>query len=228
MRKEGEISLSLDFSYIKTKNLEKTSTKIYPINFNDHGDIESIYCDHNNNIDHQNNHLNIDCLLVMKDFSLINIKGENKIEWRREESLSQIKIAEIIDIPPPISPLEQMLRKDSSNPFIRLINRIEGEFLYILDKIIHFNERKLFDHDQFGYHKIIVAITENSKVFAIATQSPDIFIWQLFFHNEEIENLFCLPSPSSICYLTSSNLVYFFFIFFFIFIFFLFLFSFIF
>ncbi|XP_032676304.1 ER membrane protein complex subunit 1 isoform X2 [Odontomachus brunneus] len=130
-------------------------------------------------------------LLSSQDHSIALLQ-QNKVIWAREEALASIVAVEIIELP--MSDGEQAIETEFdqkerdllSMVFRRITSQINQArvFLHtILDLVPQqSNQRTDLVRDQFGLHKMIVAVTSAGKLYGIETRKGEI-IWQLRLPN---------------------------------------------
>ncbi|XP_075213432.1 ER membrane protein complex subunit 1 isoform X2 [Lycorma delicatula] len=148
----------------------------------------------------------ISCQLLLSgvDYSIIFIQTPSKIVWTREEALTSIVAVELIDLP--VSDVDAAIEKEFDNKeggFVGMFfRRIMSQILQVrslLLTILSLGESTpskglLADlvRDQFGLHKMIVAVTSVGKLFGIDNLSGEI-VWQKYL--KDIKPFHSLGKP---------------------------------
>lgn len=129
-------------------------------------------------------------LLSSDDYAIIFAHSTGKILWVREEALSQIVTVELLDLP--ASDTEVAIEKEfdsketgSLGMFVRRIASQLLQLQSLLLTVLGLKEpttnaegRADLVRDQFGLHKMIVAVTSVGKLFGIDNLSGEV-IWQV-------------------------------------------------
>ncbi|CAG9858382.1 unnamed protein product [Phyllotreta striolata] len=118
-------------------------------------------------------------LLSTTDNALLLIKlPEGKVQWTREEALSDIVATEFFELPVSEmdASIENEFKTNSNNAFNMLMHRLTSQARQLSNFV--FGSQLLSDsglvRDEFGFHKLIVVATKVGKLFAIDTISGSI------------------------------------------------------
>lgn len=138
----------------------------------------------------------VSCQLLFSgiDHNIIFIQTPGKIIWTREEALTNVIAVELMDLP--VSDVDAAIEKEFDNKeggFIGMfLRRIMSQVLQVrslLLTIVSLGESTpstglLADlvRDQFGLHKMIVAVTSVGKLFGIDNLSGEI-VWQKYLND---------------------------------------------
>ncbi|XP_050436738.1 ER membrane protein complex subunit 1 isoform X2 [Adelges cooleyi] len=137
------------------------------------------------------NTVNCVALVTTRDQTLMLLKMPGSMKWHREESLSDIISVEMIDLP--VSDIEAAIEKEfgnkDSSPIGMFVRRLHSQvqqlqtlFATVLGLIESPSEttgtKSNLVRDQFGLHKIIVAVTSAGKVFGIDNLKGEI-LWSM-------------------------------------------------
>ncbi|XP_050532938.1 ER membrane protein complex subunit 1 isoform X2 [Daktulosphaira vitifoliae] len=141
------------------------------------------------------NTVNCVLLITTDDQTLMLLKLPGSIKWHREESLTNIVSVEMVDLP--VSDIEAAIEKEfgnkDSSPFSMFVRRLhsQSQQIYnILTTVLGLvdspsktvgNKNNLV-RDQFGLHKIIVAVTSAGKVFGIDNLNGEI-LWSVLLND---------------------------------------------
>ncbi|XP_025197839.1 ER membrane protein complex subunit 1 isoform X2 [Melanaphis sacchari] len=137
------------------------------------------------------NTVNCVTLVSTHDQSLMLLKMPGSIKWHREESLTNIINVELVDLP--VSDIEAAIEKEFGNKesgafsmFVRRLFSQLQQLRILFETVFGIIEspsettgtKSNLVRDQFGLHKIIVAVTSAGKVFGIDNLNGEI-LWSV-------------------------------------------------
>ncbi|VVC41234.1 Hypothetical protein CINCED_3A015652 [Cinara cedri] len=169
--------------------------------------ISSVFCGRS-----KANTVNCVALVTTLDQSLMLLKMPGTIKWHREESLTSIINVELIDLP--VSDIEAAIEKEFGNKdsgaFSMFVHRVFSQFQQLRTLIATvlgiietpssetIGTKSNLVRDQFGLHKIIVAVTSAGKIFGIDNLSGEI-LWSVLlcgigqFYENKVDGLQLVP-----------------------------------
>uniref|UniRef100_A0A1B6DQ56 ER membrane protein complex subunit 1 n=1 Tax=Clastoptera arizonana TaxID=38151 RepID=A0A1B6DQ56_9HEMI len=129
-------------------------------------------------------------LLSAEDSAIVFVHTPDKVIWVREEALASIITTDTLDLP--VSDIEAAIEKEFDNKenscFGMFIRRVASQLMQLQSFILSLvNLRGLANNaegradlvrDQFGLHKMIVAVTSVGKIFGIDNFSGET-VWQV-------------------------------------------------
>lgn len=154
-----------------------------------HATISSLFC-----VPRKDKSVACQLLLSTDDYAVVFAHSSGKIIWVREEALSQIINVELLDLP--ASDIEVAIEKEFDSKetgcvgmFVRRIASQLLQLQSLLLTVLGLREptsnaegRADLVRDQFGLHKMIVAITSVGKIFGIDNLSGEV-IWQVLLND---------------------------------------------
>uniref|UniRef100_A0A336LFU6 ER membrane protein complex subunit 1 n=1 Tax=Culicoides sonorensis TaxID=179676 RepID=A0A336LFU6_CULSO len=135
------------------------------------------------------------CRILLKtDDGSIVLLQQGKIKWTREESLTNIDSVEFIDLT--LSDAEgeleeELANKNSRNVYSAFVRRITGQITHAKNIFLHVvgggpppsaSQKAGLVRDDFGLHKMIVAVTKSGKIYGIDNLSGK-FHWIKYLPN---------------------------------------------
>ncbi|XP_039284689.1 ER membrane protein complex subunit 1 isoform X2 [Nilaparvata lugens] len=156
-------------------------------------------------------------LLSTVDHSILLAQTSSKILWSREEALANIISVELVDLP--VSDIEAAIEKEFDNKeggFVGMfVRRLMSQLLQLkslLMSVVSLGEAVEKDgldvdlvRDEFGLHKLIVAVTSVGKLFGIDNISGNI-VWQKYLGEMETYSSIEKPVVSFYVQRTSRHL----------------------
>lgn len=158
-------------------------------------------------------------LLSTVDHSIIFAQTSSKIMWTREEALANIISVELVDLP--VSDIEAAIEKEFDNKeggFVGMfLRRLTSQLLQLksllltvvsLGESVEKNGLEVdLVRDEFGLHKLIVAVTSVGKLYGIDNLSGNV-VWQKYLGEMETYKSIDKPVVSFYVQRTSRHLPY--------------------
>ncbi|KAF9516661.1 hypothetical protein BS47DRAFT_1340546 [Hydnum rufescens UP504] len=157
----------------------------FPFDTNSHGVIDHVALD----VAHPQEYRFISRVVLTTSTGAVQLWQQDSLQWTREESLSEIKAIEFVDLPE-----KKILHSNVGEAFAQKLQRQVAELQNLPSYIIHFGTRFLTGkyetvsspsdpnapvslyRDTFGFHKLLVLLTSTGKAFGVDTSRGRI-VW---------------------------------------------------